>query len=213
MNILKKTTTSLITAFALIFSPMMLADVSGSVGFSSDYFWRGQSQNAGEVALDLGIEASHNRFYGGVWASQVDFGNDAEIEYDIYGGVNLVSTGDFDLDLGFIQYNWDEVYEDMEEVYLSASYKMVGVTYYKDRDSKRRSYVEASLDIQFVDVVDMSITYGLLQDGDKTYSIKFAKNLSDQLVLSGMIVKPTNRDWNDVRIDRDSIAVGIHYNF
>ena len=30
MNILKKTTTSLITAFALIFSPMMLADVSGS---------------------------------------------------------------------------------------------------------------------------------------------------------------------------------------
>ena len=59
----------------------------------------------------------------------------------------------------------------------------------------------------------MSISYGLLEDGDKTYSIKFAKNLSDQLVLSGMIIKPTNRDWNDVRLDRDSIAVGIHYNF
>ena len=213
MNILKNITTSLTLAFAMIFSPLMLADVEGSVGLSSDYFWRGMSQNGSEPAIDFGLEASHDRFYGGVWASQVDFGNDASIEYDLYGGVKLVSTNDFELDLGFIQYNYDNVYEDMEEVYLSASYKMVGVTYYKDRDSKRRSYVEASLDVPFVDVVDMSINYGLLEDGDKTYSINFAKNLSDRIVLSGMIVKGPKVSWSDMSLNNDSVAVGIHYNF
>ena len=213
MNILKKLTAGLTLTVMMIFSPFAMSNVEGSVGLSSDYFWRGMSQNAGEVAIDFGLEASHNRFYGGVWASQVDLGNEAEIEYDIYGGVNLVSTTDFTLDLGFIQYNWDHGFDDAEEVFLSASYKMVGVTYYKDRDNWRNSFLEVGYEVPFVDVVDMSINYGKFDNGDKMYSINFAKNLSDQMVLSGMIVKGPKEHWSDVELGRANIAVGIHYNF
>ena len=213
MNIFNKIATGLTLGIVMIFSPLAVSEVEGSVGMSSDYFWRGMSQNAGEVAIDFGLEASHNRFYGGVWASQVDLGNEAEIEYDIYAGVNLVSVNDFTLDLGFIQYNWDHGFDDAEEVFLSASYKMVGMTYYKDRDNWRNSFLEVGVDVPFVDVVDMSINYGKFDNGDKTYSINFAKNLSDQIVLSGMLIKGPKEHWSDVDLGRANVAVGIHYNF
>ena len=71
MNILKQITAGFTLTAMMIFSPFAMSDVEGSVGLSSDYFWRGMSQNAGDLAADFGIEASSGRFYGGVWASQV----------------------------------------------------------------------------------------------------------------------------------------------
>ena len=62
------------------------ADVSGGVTLASDYFFRGVSQTQGDSAVQWNFEAEKNGVYGGTWGSTVDFGGEASIEYDFYGG-------------------------------------------------------------------------------------------------------------------------------
>tara|TARA_Y100001963_G_C6770515_1_gene444618 strand:- start:1408 stop:2049 length:642 start_codon:yes stop_codon:yes gene_type:complete len=213
MNIFKTALTNLSVMGALLFSPMMVADVSGSVGLSSDYFWRGVSQNNMSPAIDLSLEVSEGRWFGGVWASQVDFGDEASVEYDLYGGINVISHNDFVVDLGYIQYRWDGGYDDVEEVFITASYKGLDMSYHRDRHDARSNYLEVGVDVPWVDMVDMSVHYGLLNNGDDIYSIKMSKNLSDRLILSAMLFQGPDENLDDVSIGRDNLMVALHYNF
>ena len=45
MNIFKKTMTSIALVSAMMVTPVMSADTWGSAGLTSDYFFRGASQN------------------------------------------------------------------------------------------------------------------------------------------------------------------------
>lgn len=59
---------------------------------TSDYRYRGFSQSDGDPALQGGFEARHGMFYGGIFASTVDYrdGFDdtfAHTEVDFYGGI------------------------------------------------------------------------------------------------------------------------------
>ena len=62
------------------------ADVSGYLGYTSDYMWRGVSQTMGKGAMQGNLMIEKNGLYGGVWASQVDFGDEATYEMDFYAG-------------------------------------------------------------------------------------------------------------------------------
>lgn len=80
-------------------------EVSFNIGVTSDYVFRGVSQTDEEPALQGGVDASFGSFYVGAWASNVDFGDDTDVELDIYGGY-LFDAGGFDFDVGVISYTY-----------------------------------------------------------------------------------------------------------
>lgn len=79
------------------------AEVAWNVGVTSDYVFRGFSQTDESVAVQGGVDVTYGSFYGGAWASNVDFGDDTDAEVDFYGGWRP-EAGGFNLDLGVIAY-------------------------------------------------------------------------------------------------------------
>ncbi len=87
-----------------------------SVGFVSDYIFRGQSQSWGKGSLQASIEADHaSGFYGGLSIESVSdkWLPGANLETDFYAGFrNKIGASDFSYDVGGIYYvypgaDWD----------------------------------------------------------------------------------------------------------
>lgn len=79
------------------------ADVAFNVGVVSDYVFRGFSQTNEDPAIQGGADATFGSFYVGAWGSNVDFGDDTDAEFDVYGGFRT-EAGGFALDFGVIGY-------------------------------------------------------------------------------------------------------------
>lgn len=92
-------------------------NVSGGVGMSSDYRWRGISQTDRDGAVQGWLEIStddlqEGQFYTGVWASNVnfEFGNtQAHIETDFYTGYRHALSDRDELDVGVTYYNYPSI--------------------------------------------------------------------------------------------------------
>lgn len=83
---MKKIFTGLVAAMALA-STVQAADVTGTVSFTNDYRFRGISQTMGDPAVQGSLDvAFDNGVYAGVWGSNVDFDDDANLEIDYYAG-------------------------------------------------------------------------------------------------------------------------------
>lgn len=120
---------SLLGASALLSVSAQAADsVSANVGFTSDYLWRGMTQTDGAAAISGGLDYSAaSGFYAGTWASNIDFGDDATYEWDVYAGYAGEASG-IGYDVGYIYYaypNGDDL--DFSEVYASLSYAFLSV--------------------------------------------------------------------------------------
>ena len=94
------------------------AAVEWNTAVTSEYIWRGMSQGKG-AAVSGGIDISgETGFSAGVWVSNVDFGDNATYELDVYAGYNFGPVS-----VGYIYYaypdNTDEGY-DFSEVNISA---------------------------------------------------------------------------------------------
>ncbi|MFZ4806302.1 MAG: TorF family putative porin [Hyphomicrobiaceae bacterium] len=83
---------------------------SFNIGGTSDYVFRGVSQNAEDPALQGGVDLTYGIFYAGIWSSMVGFGpttttgNDVvSAEVDLYAGIKPV-WGPLTFDLGVIYY-------------------------------------------------------------------------------------------------------------
>ena len=99
-------------------SGMALAAVEWNTAVTSEYIWRGMSQGKG-AAVSGGIDISgETGFSAGAWVSNVDFGDNATYELDVYAGYNFGPVS-----VGYIYYaypdNTDEGY-DFSEVNISA---------------------------------------------------------------------------------------------
>ncbi|MEQ8745478.1 TorF family putative porin [Pyruvatibacter sp.] len=84
-------------------------ELSGNVGFYTDYIYRGVSQTNNEAAIQGGIDWAHTSgFYIGAWGSNVDFndGDQASVEVDVYGGFSnsLESLPALSYDVGVLYY-------------------------------------------------------------------------------------------------------------
>lgn len=74
-----------------------------SIGFVSDYIWRGQTQTWGNPAVQAGIEADHvSGFYAGIWGSNVSshWLPNANLETDFSVGFRNAFATDFKYDVG-----------------------------------------------------------------------------------------------------------------
>jgi uncharacterized protein (TIGR02001 family) len=115
---------SALVALALLTSGAAQAEVSGNIGFASDYYFRGFFQKSSSASAGLDYEKSG--FSAGVWAA--DVGGDVAadgIETDIYFGYGG-EVGDFSYGIGYTGYFYTGDFDDpYQEINLSAGYGIV----------------------------------------------------------------------------------------
>lgn len=94
---------------AALFSGAAFAELSGNVGVTSQYLFRGLEQSAG-AAVQGGLDySSEAGFYAGTWASTIGFGGGpgAGAEVDFYAGFSG-EAGPVGYDVGAIYYWYSE---------------------------------------------------------------------------------------------------------
>lgn len=89
---------SLLTAGAASAAP----DVAFNVGATTDYVFRGLTQNNFDPTAFGGVDVSDGQFYAGTWTSGVSW---ADAEVDLYAGYKP-TLGPVSLDLGVIYYGY-----------------------------------------------------------------------------------------------------------
>lgn len=101
--------------------------VTGTVTLTSDYRFRGVSQTDKEAALQGSVDLAAGGFFAGVWASNIDFDDEATydsgVEIDLYAGYTLGLSenteatikgvyywyADADAPVGFPEYDYFEL--------------------------------------------------------------------------------------------------------
>ena len=104
---------------------------SANVAMTTDYRFRGISQNDKDFAIQGGFDYAHDSgFYVGIWASSVDFQiqtvDDASSEVDLYAGFANDFGNGIGYDIGVLTYQYPNadgsLDYDFTEVYGSLSY-------------------------------------------------------------------------------------------
>ena len=112
--------------------------LSGNVALTTDYVWRGMTQNDGDPSVSGGFDLEDDSgFYFGVWAANVladDKDGDAlgsgSLELDAYLGYSWSFNDDAGYDIGYIAYTYPGYDSwDFEEAYISFDFFGVYVTY------------------------------------------------------------------------------------
>jgi uncharacterized protein (TIGR02001 family) len=116
-----------LAAVGLTFAAMAAhAEFTGTVTAVSDYDFRGITQSAQDPALQGSIDYAHESgLYAGIWASNVDFGDDADIEVDYYGGWSGGEDITYDVGLVWYSYPNTDAQYDYGEVYGELGYKWI----------------------------------------------------------------------------------------
>ena len=142
------------------------AQVTGNLGLTSDYRFRGVSQTQNAPAVQGGIDYNHvSGLYIGNWNSSVSsqlYTNGAGVESDVYAGFKKQVFGNFTLDVGSMNYFYPRAGTngsfDTNEVYAGIGYKeLVTVKYshaisdyFGTANSKNSFYVQADAAIPVV---------------------------------------------------------------
>lgn len=139
---------------------------SGNLAFTSDYVWRGISQNAGKFAVQGGFDASHSSgLSAGIWASNVSAGN-ASLEVDVYANYGF-KLGAVDASVGYIAYAYEGQSDaNFEEVNVAATYAGLTLKASKGIAGDKNTsdfYYEAnySYDIAQVKGLNLGLHYGI----------------------------------------------------
>ena len=142
------------------------AEVTGNLGLTSDYRFRGVSQTQNAPAVQGGIEYNHvSGLYIGNWNSSVSsqlYTGGAGIESDVYAGFRKQIFGNFTLDVGSMNYFFPRAGTngsfDTNEVYVGVGYKDLVTAkyshalsdYFGTANSKNSYYVQADAAIPVV---------------------------------------------------------------
>lgn len=113
------------------------AQVSSTVTLTNDYDFRGASQSATDPAIQASIDyAQESGWYVGAWASNVDFGNEVDIDYevDLYTGFSGGDEEGLGWDVGFIYYAYpDDSDANYPEIYGKINYNVFsGALFYSN---------------------------------------------------------------------------------
>jgi len=142
------------------------AQVSGNLGLTSDYRFRGISQTQNAPAVQGGIDYNHvSGLYVGNWNSSVSsqmYTNGSGVESDVYAGFKKQVFGNFTLDVGSYNYFYPRAGTngsfDTNEVFVgigykelvSAKYSHAVSDYFGIANSKNSYYVQADAAIPVV---------------------------------------------------------------
>ncbi|MDH4060853.1 MAG: TorF family putative porin [Aquincola sp.] len=216
------------------------ADVAFNAGLFSDYRFRGISQTRLKPAIQGGVDYSNGPFYVGAWASNIkwikDFGGDADIEIDVYGGYKGEITKELTFDVGILTYAYPSnklsPSADTTEIYGALTFGPATLKYshavtdtFANPDSKNSNYVDLSGTWEYMGVnITPHVGHQKIKGpfggpGSYTdYSITVSKDFNG-LVVSGSIVG-TDADKafysspvNGKFLGKSGVVVGVKYNF
>lgn len=154
-------------------------EFSANVAMTSDYVFRGVSQNEGDLAIQGGFDVGHSSgIYAGVWASNVsdDLYDSSSVETDVYAGW-AGDVGPVGIDVGVLRFIYpgqDTAGDPLDttewHVGVSGSVGPVGLglTYYTSDDyfaTGDANYIEVGAEMP-VGPVTVAAKYGMT-DFDK----------------------------------------------
>ena len=110
----------------MLTSGAAVAEITGNIGVTNNYIWRGLTQTTNDAAVSGGLVWAHDSgFYAGTWVSNVQYAADDTYSYenDVYFGFGG-ELGTFSYDVGWIYYNYNNINKfDFHEVYGSVGWR------------------------------------------------------------------------------------------
>jgi len=150
---------------SVLMSTTAIADVSGNIGFVSDYYFRGVQQ--AEASASAGVDFEHESgIYAGVWGADVGGHSGASqgIEYDLYFGYGGEISG-FSYGLGYTGYYYTGDFDtEYTEVNLTAGYGAIGFEFSSgthENGAVDQDYTFMGLSAE---LGDLALTYGVWGD-------------------------------------------------
>ena len=226
MNTFKK----LFFASLISISSFSFAEVSlsGNIAVTTDYVWRGMSQNAEDPSVSGGFDLEHSSgFYIGLWAANVlasntDLGAD-NAEGGAGANADVTSTGSMELDgylgfagsfnddagydIGYIAYTYPGVDAwDFEELYFSVDFFGAYVMYAAGIDTAT-DYYEVGYGID-AGPGSFSISYGDYDEIGSNYLVGYDWTVGDFTI--GFAYTDFSTDTADLE-DYDTVTLTISY--
>lgn len=176
-------------------------DVSFNVAVANDYVFRGVSQTDNNPTLQAGVDYTNGGFYLGGWASNVDFGSDADIEVDLYGGFRGALTESLSYDVGVITYVYPGE-DDLNVTELKAGLGLTtgalstGVTVFYEPDVEY-TYVEGSAAYAFTEKLKGLATVGNFSPDAGTEYVNWSLGGAYAFSAFDLTLKYTDTDIDD----------------
>ncbi len=217
------------------------ADLAFNVGAVSDYRYRGISQTRLKPALQGGVDFSSGGFYLGAWGSTIkwikDFGGDASVEVDVYGGYKGEIAKDVGFDVGVLTYNYPSnklnPSANTTELYGAITFGPATVKYshavtdtFGNADSKNSFYLDASASFEIADgwMLVPHLGYqkikGPLSDPATytDYSLTLSKDFNGLVPSIAIVGTDADKSFygspvNGKFLGKTAVVVGIKYNF
>ena len=177
-----------------LFSGSAMAELTGNIGVSNNYIWRGITQSADESAVSGGIDFKHKSgLYAGTWFSNMA---NNSYEHDLYAGF-AGKQGEIAYDAGLIMYTYPvDNNVDFTELYASLDIKNFnfGLAFTIDSDAGG-----ADSDFYMSASGDYEVKKGLVLDA---------------LIGNYQFDSPANEDYMHLRVglSKDDITFAIEKN-
>ena len=164
---------ALTSMFLILSSYASAVEISGNVGLSSDYIWRGMTQTSGDLSVNGGFDLSTDMgFYIGTWASNADMVSTnqagavtakASMELDVYLGFSGEMAENMTYDVGYISviYPGNDAL-DFEEAYVGFNIYGLSILY-SDGQNDGPSYSEIGYSVD-AGPGSFGISYGEYED-------------------------------------------------
>ena len=158
---------------------------TGNLSFTSDYVFRGITQNGGKTALQGGFDVSHTSgLSAGVWAANVNWAN-TTLEVDAYAAYGFSLTKDIAASVGYIGYiyegnsalNTSELNVSATAYGLTAKISYATTDYFGIAGSGTKYYeLNYAYDVAAVKGLSLALHYGITDgknfaSNDKDYAI------------------------------------------
>ena len=197
--------TTLAVAVLSFMAVPTFAGVGATVGYSSDYIFRGQSQTQGEGTFTVQADFDMGGFYAGVWTGEVDF-SDADRETDMYIGYAM-DLGSLTIDVAYVDYAYsgnDAL--DGSEIWLTTMYGDMSVTHVMGQDDWN-DYTEFGYSVMGVD-----LSFGMFDNvGD---NMKISKSFDLPMGLEGSLAYVDfTADSDSGMMDEDTVVFSLSKSF
>lgn len=154
------------------------AEVSSTWTLTNDYDFRGITQSAKDPAVQASLDfATESGWYVGAWASNVDFGDDVDIDYevDLYTGFSGGEEEGLGWDVGLVYYAYpDESDANYPEIYGKLNYNVFsGALFYSNdyvNSSESAMYISGDVNVplpsNFSILAHAGYSFGDFWDGE-----------------------------------------------
>lgn len=198
-------------------------EISGNVGVASNYIWRGMTQTKDDSQVSGGVDLGLQGFYLGTWASNIDFGDDADAEIDFYAGYgNSIENFSYDLSYIYYMYPSSDAELDFQEITLSLGYEIdalsLGASYSfgidtEDNSAKTLDYAEATASYDF-GFASFNLSYGDYEDTGDNYTVGFSKTIDLNGNSLDLAISYADFDHEtDATSDEENVYASITYSF